>query len=175
MDVKEKDELFLDMNLEKDIFEWEQMERPFKKRDKEFWVTSLAILILVSVIFIYLKEFLLVVALSSALFLYYAMSTVEPNKIRYRITNRGIYWGDSRMEWDLLRRFWIKPNLDSEAVFFETHLRFPRQVSMIINPEDKETLKKIIARRVPCLDDSPEFVDKVTNWVSKKFPLETRK
>ena len=173
--VKEQEEIAMDMNIEKDIYEWVQMERPFKKRNKEFWITAIAILVLVSVIFIFIKEFLLIVALFSALFTYYALSTVEPHQIRYRITNRGIYWGDSRMEWELLRRFWIKSNLDSEAVFFETNLRFPRQVSMIINPEDKEKLKKIIARRIPCLDDSPEFVDKVTNWFGKKFPLESKK
>ena len=169
------DGLIMDINLEKDMFVWSQMERPFKKRNKEFWLTSLAILILVSVIFFFMKEFMLVMALFSALFLYYVMSTVPPSVIKYRITNRGIYWGDSRMEWEYLKRFWIKSNLDSEAIYFETHLRFPRQLSMIINPEDKEYLKKIISRRIPCLDDSPQFVDKVNNWISKKIPMDSVK
>ncbi len=172
---KDKDGIMLDSNIEKDIYVWVQMERPFKKRNREFWLTAIAILILVSVLFVYMKEFLLIMSLFSALFLFYAMSTVEPHRIKYRLTNRGIYWGDSRMEWDLLKRFWIKNSLDSEVIYFETHLRFPRQVSMVINKEDKEELKKIIARRIPCLDDSPVFVDKIANWASKKFPLETKK
>lgn len=169
------DGMIMDMNIEKDIFNWSQMERPFKKRNREFWLTSMAILILVSIIFVFMKEFMLVVALFSILFLYYVMSTVPPSVIKYRITNRGIYWGDSRMEWDLLKRFWMKPNLDSEVVYFETYLRFPRQVSIVINPEDKDFLKKLIARRIPCLDDSPQFVDKLNLWISKKIPMDSKK
>jgi len=175
MKHKDKSEMVMDMNIEKDLYEWVQMDRPFKKRDREFWLTAIAILVLISIIFIYLKEFLLVVALFSALFLYYTLSTIEPNKIKYRITNRGIYWGDSRMEWGMLRRFWIKPSLDSEVINFETNLRFPRQVAVIINPEDREKIKNIIARRIPCLEESPQLTDKVTNWFGKKFPLESKK
>ena len=136
--INEKDDgMVMDMNIEKDIFAWTQMERPFKRRTREFWLTAIAILVLVSVIFIFIKEFMLVVALLSILFLYYTMSTVEPSTIRYRITNRGIYWGDSRIEWGLLKRFWIKPNLDSEAVFFETYLKKLKNPKYILNNIDK--------------------------------------
>jgi len=173
---KERDNLvYIDNNLEKNLFEWEQAERPFKKRDKNYWATMIVLLILVSTIFFYMKEFLLIVALFSGLFLYYALSAVTPQSIYYRITNRGVYSGDSRLEWALLNRFWIKQNLDSCVIYFDTNLRFPRQISIIVNEQDIETLKKIISRRIPMLEDSPEFVDKVTKWVGKKFPLETKK
>jgi len=174
--AKEKDKItYVDNNLEKDLYVWEQVERPFKRKDKNFWMTAIVLLILVSMIFFYMKEFLLIVALFSALFLFYTLSAIEPNKIKYKITNRGIYFGDSRIEWSLLNHFWIKKNLDSDAIYFETNLRFPRQICIIISSESIEELKKIIARRVPMLEDSPEFVDKVTKWFGKKFPLESKK
>jgi len=173
---KDKEDItYIDNNLEKSLFEWEQAERPYKKRDKNYWVTTIVILILVSVIFFYMKEFLLIVALFSGLFLYYSMSAITPQNISYKITNRGVYYGGSRIEWALLNRFWIKQNMDSCVIYFDTNLRFPRQISVIINEKDTETLKKIISRRIPMLEDSPEFVDKVTKWVGKKFPLESKK
>ncbi|MFA6007878.1 MAG: hypothetical protein WC784_04535, partial [Candidatus Shapirobacteria bacterium] len=67
-----------DVNEERILFEWEAPERAYQKRNKDFWVTAVAILILVSVILIFIKEFLLIVALVSVIFMYYAMSTVPP-------------------------------------------------------------------------------------------------
>jgi hypothetical protein len=56
----------------------------------------------------------------------------------------------------------------------ETKMRFPRQVLIVIDPADKEEIKKIIVKRIPLIDDSPKLVDKIGAWFSKKFPLETK-
>jgi hypothetical protein len=173
---KDKENItYIDNNLEKNLFEWEQADRPYKKRDKNYWVTMIVLLILVSTIFFYMKEFMLIVALFSGLFLYYSLSAVTPENIYYRTTNRGVYYGDNRIEWALLNKFWVKQTLDSNIIYFETRLRFPHQISIIVNESDIDDLKKIISRRIPMLEDSPEFVDKVTKWVGKKFPIESKK
>ena len=57
-----------DWNEEKVLFEWEAPERAYKKRDRDFWITIIAILVLVSVILFLVKEFFLIGALISALF-----------------------------------------------------------------------------------------------------------
>jgi Ca2+/Na+ antiporter len=159
---------------ERTLFEWEAAERSFKKRDKDFWITVLAILILVGVILFFIKEFFLIIALISVLFLYYVLSTVPPQKIKNKITNRAIYFGELRYEWNLLLRFWFKDSLDSHLMEFETNLRFPRQVSMVINFEDKEKLKEIVIKKIPLIESSPTFVDKLTKWFGDRLPLEKR-
>ena len=80
---KDKDGIMLDSNIEKDIYVWVQMERPFKKRNREFWLTAIAILILVSVLFVYMKEFLLIMSLFSALF--YFMLCLQSSHIELNI------------------------------------------------------------------------------------------
>lgn len=163
-----------DINEEKVKIEWEEAERSFKQRDRDFWVTAIAILILVSVILIFVKEFFLIVTLVSILFLYYILSTIPPQNAKYKITNRAIYFGEQRYEWNMLTRFWFGKSLNSEMVHFETNLRFPRQVSLVINPDDKEKIKEIVIKRLPLVEESPNFLDKMTKWLVDKFPLEKR-
>lgn len=164
-----------DWNDEKVRFEWEAAERSYKKRDKDFWITVIAILVLVSVVLFFVKEFFLIIALMSALFLYYVLSTIPPEKLKYKITNRGVYFGETRYEWELLSRFWMGKTFDSEMIHFETILRFPAQISLVINPEDKEKIKEIVVKKLPLVEESPRFLDKLTKAVTSVIPLEKRK
>jgi predicted membrane protein len=165
---------FEDINEEKVLFEWESAERSFKKRDKDFWITVVAILVLVGVILIFIKEFFLIIALVSVLFLFYVLSTVPPQNVKSKITNRAVYFGELRYEWELLPRFWFKKSLDSILLEFETNLRFPRQISLVINPEDEEKIKEIVVKKIPLIESSPSFVDKLTKWFGDRLPLEKR-
>ena len=164
----------LDWNDEKVKFEWEAPERAYQKKDRDFWITVISILVLVSVILFFVKEFFLIGALISALFLYYVLSTVPPQNIKYKITNRGVYFGEISYSWEDLYRFWFKNSLDSEMMFIETKLRFPRQVSFVINPADKEKLLDIMKRKIPLFESQPNTVDKITKWFGDRLPLEKR-
>jgi len=164
----------VDLNEEKTLFEWEAAQRAFKKRDRDFWITAVAILVLVGIILFFIKEFFLIIALVSVLFLYYVLSTVPPQNVVNKITNRAVYFGDLRYEWNLLSRFWFKNSLNSELLEFETELRFPRQVSLVIDPKDEELLKEIIVKKIPLIESSPGFTDKLTKWFADRLPLEKR-
>ncbi|MBU1129948.1 hypothetical protein KKE45_01355 [Patescibacteria group bacterium] len=172
--MAEKNKL-TDLNEEKELFSWEAGERAFKKRDKDFWITAVAILGLVSVILFFAKEFFLVISLVAVLFLYYVLSTVPPKKIKNRLTNRGVYFGELFYAWMDLRRFWFGKSLDCEALFFETNLRFPRELCLIIDKKDEKKIKKAVVKRLPLVENSPRFVDKASEWLAKKLPLEERK
>ena len=78
------------------LYSWMAPARPFKRRDKEFWTTIIAIVILVGLILFFVKEWFLIAAIISLTFVYYVLSTVEPEEIEYKISNRGlIYAGDT--------------------------------------------------------------------------------
>ena len=162
------------LNEEITLFEWVAAERAFQKRDRDFWITAISILVLVSVILIFIKEFFLIFALGSLLFLYYVLSTVPPGEIKYRITNRGVYFGEGQYYWDIFEKFWFKTNLSSEMIHLGTVLRFPRVVSMVIKQADKDKLKEYVIKRIPMVENPPNFVDKLTAWAASKLPLEKR-
>jgi len=100
-----KKDAFLDLNEEKTLFEWEAPERSFQKRNKDFWITAIAILVLFSVVLFFIEEFFLIVALTSVLFLYYVLSTVPPQQIKNKITNRYVYFGEAKYLWEDLESF----------------------------------------------------------------------
>lgn len=161
-------------NEETTWFSWQAPERAFKRRDREFWATTIAMLALVSVILFFANEFFLILALFSALFMAYVLSTVPPKIITNKLTTHGIYFDTSFYPWTDLTHFWFGKSLDNQAVYFETQLNFPRQVSLIFDPQDMEVIKKHILNRLPLLESSPRFIDKATSWASKKIPLETK-
>ncbi len=163
-----------DQEEEHVLFSWTAPERSFQRRDRDFWITAVSILVLLSVILIFIKEFFLVMALFSVLFLYYVLSTVEPDTIQNQITNKGLYFGEMRYLWEILERFWFKKSLSNQMVFFETNLKFPRQIALVINPQDQEKIKEILKKRLPSFEDPPSFVDKLTKWFGERLPLEKR-
>ncbi len=164
-----------DLREEKEAISWEAPNRAFKTRDKDFWVTAIAILVLVSVIFIFVKEFFLILVGLALLFYGYVVSTVPPERIRNRITNRGVYFGDSFHPWNELSRFWFGKSIDQRALFLETKLRFPPQISMILENVEEAKLKAILLKYLPLMEASPRFVDKASAWLGSKMPLEDRK
>ena len=178
-DAKKKemaiDEKLLDTNEEKVLFEWVAAERAFQRREKDFWVTAVAILVLVAVIFIFIKEFFLIIALGSLLFMFYVLSTVPPADVKYMITNRGVYFGEIHYYWDVLEKFWFKKSLSTEMIHFGTVLKFPRTVSLVIKPADKDKLQELVLKKLPLIDNPPSMIDKITEWFASRLPLEDRK
>lgn len=174
VEEKKQDET-IELYEEKTLFEWDAPQRAFKTRDRDFWITAISILVLVSVALILIKEFYLIIALVSLIFLYYVMSTVKPENVGCRLTNRGLYFGDHRYEWATFSRFWFGQSLDQDSLFLETILRFPRQVALVIKPQDKEKIKEILLKKMPMIESSPTFVDRLTKWFAQRLPLEEKK
>jgi len=114
-------------------------------------------------------------ALVSVLFVYYALSSVPPENIKNKLTNRAVYFGELRYEWTSLQNFWFKKSLSNQTINFDTKLRFPQMVSLVIDPKDQEKIKEIVIKRIPMLESSPTFVDKLTKWFADRLPLEDRK
>ena len=160
---------------EKTLYEWEAPERPYQQKDKEFWTTAVSVLGLVSLILIFVKEWFLITALFGLAFFYYVLTTVPPNKAKYRITNKGVYLDRSqRIDWEGLRRFWFSDRWGHELLHLETWLNFPRVVSFVVDKKEKDKVTGIIEKYLPQEESSPNFLDKFSGWISRKFPLESK-
>ncbi|MDP1760059.1 MAG: hypothetical protein Q8L01_01165, partial [Candidatus Woesebacteria bacterium] len=93
--------------LEKDLVIWIAPARPFKRRDKQFYLTIISIAGLVSLIIFLAEGVMPVILIVSLIFLYYVMSTVQPENIEYKITNKGIKIAGKRTGWESFARFWF--------------------------------------------------------------------
>lgn len=153
---------------EKEVFSWTAPARPFKRRDRRFYTTLIATAGIVGLVLFLAEGFMPVILLISIIFLFYIMSTVEPEKIEYGITNKGIKIGGQTTFWEIMTRFWFSKRFDSEILVIETVV-LPGRLELVINVEDKEKVKQALAAHIPEEEVSPSLVDKASSWFSKKL------
>lgn len=154
---------------ERDLAVWTAPARPFKRRDRQFYTTIIAIAAIVGLILFLVEGVMPVILLISIIFLFYIMSTVEPEKIEYKITTRGIKIGDRRTDWNLTNSFWFSKRFDSDLLVIETFF-LPGRLELVINPADKDQIRKAIVTYIPEEETSPSSLDRAANWFAQKLP-----
>ena len=155
--------------FEKLLFSWTAPARPFKRRDKDFWRTIVVITVIVGLILFFAEGFMPVILIISVIFLYYILSTVEPESIEYKITTWGIKMADKLNPWNNLGRFWFANRFDDELLVLEAYTIGGR-LDLVIKKSDKEKIKKILSGYLLQEEAPLSFVDKAANWASKTLP-----
>ena len=110
-----------------------------------------------------------VILLVSLIFLFYILSTIEPEKIKYIITNMGIKVADKKTAWSFLGRFWFSRRFDSELLIIEA-FAFPGRMELVFETKDKERIRKILSNHLVEEEIPPSWLDKTALWFSKKLP-----
>ena len=154
---------------ERELLSWTAPARPFKRRDRRFYVTTFSIAGIVGLILFLAEGFMPVLLIISIVFLYYVLSTVEPENIDYKITNLGVKVGVNRTDWENFKRFWFIRRFDNDMLVLET-TSIPGRMEMVINSETKESLMKVVSEYVPYEEVPTSGVDNFIDWVSKKLP-----
>lgn len=150
------------------------MSRTFKRRDKEFYSTIIALAILFSIVFFFIKEFLLIVVIWAAVFFTYAISQVAPEELEHRITADGLFVFGKTYLWDDLESFWFVQK-DGETILKIS----PKQknvfgeITLLLGNVSEEKIKDVLSKYLPYLE-APEktFSDKAADWLSTKFSFE---
>jgi hypothetical protein len=151
---------------------WQAPVRPFKKRDREYYTTIGAIVILLGVILLFLKEWLLIAVIVSAAFVAYVLATVEPEKVEHEITSRGVVTGGRTFNWDDLRRFWFTKKWHDEILNIDTRLSFPARLMLLAGKGDKAKIKKLLEKKIQYEVPAETFLDRSAKWLAEKVPLE---
>ena len=154
---------------EKELFVWSAPTRPFKRRDREFYITISVIAGIVGLILFFTEGLVPVILIISLIFLFYILSTVEPEVIEYKFTNKCIKIADTKVEWSLLTRFWFSRRYNSELLIFEK-TTLPGRVELVIDGADKEKIREVLRKYVIEEETPLSFMDKSANWFSKKLP-----
>ena len=153
---------------EKNLFSWKAPGRPFKKRDREFWIKLIAIVGLIGFV-VYIVEGLIPVLLAiSLMFLFYVLSTVEPEEIEYRITNRGVKIADKNTGWDVINRYWFAKRSGSDLLVLDLTV-IPGRLDLVIGSKDKDSIRKALKEYLNEEKTTPSGFDKTADWFSKKL------
>ncbi len=154
---------------ERDLVTWTAPARPFKRYGRKFYVTIFSFVGIISIILFIAEGAIPVVLLVSLIFLFYVLSTVSPENIEYKITNKGVKIAGKETPWQNIIRFCFLSKTGGEVLVFDA-ATFPGRIELVINPEDKDRLKKEISAYTPYEEIKPSFLDKIVDWVVKKLP-----
>ncbi len=154
---------------ERELVTWVAASRPFKRYGRRFYVTIFSIVGIVSIVLFIAEGIMPVILMVSLIFLFYVLSTVKPEEIEYKVTNKGIKVDGKETPWQEIRRFSFLSKSGGEVVAFDT-INFPGRMEIVVKPEIKDKLKNEISAYVPYETIQPSFLDKLTSWVVKKLP-----
>lgn len=153
---------------EKTMFEWTALSRPFQRRSREFYVRLLSAVGLVGAILFVIEGLMPVVLLGALVFLFYVLSTVEPERVEYKITSFGVRFAGRLTEWEKLGKFWFVNRLGADLLVFEL-FAIPGRLEMVINKSDIPQIEKELKKHLVHEEVPPNSFDKAANWASKKL------
>ena len=153
------------------FFSWTSPSRLFKKRDKEYFTNIGAIVFLLIVILIFAREFMLIAAVVSVVFLIYVLSTVPPEDVDHHITNLGLESAGHFYRWEELGEFWLEEQW-GQAMLVIAPLTGTRIIALLGTTE-KNKVRELVAKHIPFREIPPKtFVDNASKWLTEKIPLE---
>ena len=150
---------------------WVSASRLFKKRDKEYFTNIGAIVFLLIIILVFAREFLLIAAVVSIVFLIYVLSTVPPENVEHRITNLGIESAGHFYRWEQLAEFWFEEQWGQTILKLRSFIG--SHIIILLGNQDKTKVRELVAKHIP-FREQPEktWVDNAASWLTKKIPLE---
>ena len=158
---------------EKELYSWLAPARLFKRRNREFYSTVAALVILLSIILLFAKEFLLIAVILSLGFVSYVLASIEPPQVHHLLTNRGIRTSDKLYRWETIRRYWWEEKWHENILHFEIPGQYPGKILLLLGLGDKEAIETIVDKYAVKDKPDPTWLDKAAKWLQEKVPLES--
>ena len=155
-------------------YTWTAPSRVVKEMSQKSAKTIIVIAVSVSLLFALMQEFLLIIVIASAGFLYYMLSKSPVTEVKHEVSNHGVlYAGEQFYYWHELKQFFFKNDEGSTLLCVDTIEKLPGRLFFHIDPIDKDRLKEIFDKRLVFLEQEPKgFVDKVYGSAISKFSLD---
>lgn len=157
----------------KTLLEWTAVSRPYRKKDRSYYMTIAVLVVLLALIAILIQEFLLIGVLFSLAFVAYVLAYIPPSDIGYKISTQGVTIGENFYFWHELEAFWFKEKEGHQVLFIQTRIRFPGQLMLVLKDANLEEIKKEVAKFLPFHEIPREtMLDRWSESLQKHFPLE---
>jgi len=160
-------------NEVKTLLAWTAPGRPFRKRTRQYYLTSLLIMLFVEVILFLFSQYMLMLVVLSLVFVAFALATIPPRDFHYRISTEGITVEDHFYLWQELYDFYFKKRNGIDVLHIRTHAFIPGELTITLGSIGEEHAKSVLLPFLPYREYiKPTFMDKSADWLSKNFPLE---
>lgn len=160
----------------KTLLAWTGPGRPFRKRGRQFFLTSILITLLVEILLFLFSQYLLMLVVLSLLFLSFVLATVAPKDFHYRISTEGITVEDHSYLWIELYDFYFKKRENTDVLHVRTKAFIPGELTLTLGDLNREHIKSILLPYLPYRETvKATFMEKSGDWLAKNFPLEPSK
>lgn len=157
----------------KTLLTWTAPGRPFRKRTKQYYLTSLLIALLVEILLFLFAQYILMLVVVSLVFVAFALAYVPPHNFQYRISTEGITIEDHFFLWVELYDFYFKKQELIDVLHVRTHAFIPGELTITFGNMDKERVKSVLLHYLPFREMiKPTFMEKSGDWLVRNFPLE---
>lgn len=135
---------------------WQIEDRPKNKKNSE-WLWALAIIGFSVIVFsIILKNYLLIIIIALAIFIFYASKNKEPEQHYFKLNNEGLYINGKLFHYDSFESFWIFP--DKEIAFRRKHNFMPLLIIPFDSNEESQ-IEKVVSSHLPEVEEEASFLD----------------
>lgn len=157
----------------KTLLSWTAPGRPFKKRSRQYYLTSLLIMLLVEIILFLFNQPVLMILVVSLVFVAFTLASVAPKNFHYRISTEGITIEDHFFLWQELYDFYFKKQHGVDVVHIRTHAILPGELTITLGDIHKDHVKSVLLPYLPFREViKPSFMEKSGDWLARNFPLE---
>lgn len=155
------------------LLSWTAPGRPFRKKGKDFYLSSLLVIFLISVILFIFSQYLLMFVVGALYFLALSLATVPPRNFHYRISSQGIKVEDHFYIWDELYDFYFKRIDNTDVLIVRTHVFLPGELRISLGDISIDHARKVLLSYLPYREVvKATFQEQAADWLSRNFPLE---
>ena len=130
------------------LFEWKAPDRYQFKFNNKWFLIVVVFALLLSLFLAILRNYFLMAAIMSVLFLLYVAGTTKPVKVKHKITARGIDTGGKLYEWYMLKNFFFAKRGEEILLIVETKLNMPAALILLVSEEDKDPVFVLLQEKL---------------------------
>lgn len=164
-----------DLGERKSLYKWETTNIPsnetftMPKFNRSFVVIGLFVILL----FLLMKEFLLIAALGAIFFLWSVLSKVSAQNVTHELTSHGVDYAGQFFKWTELSEYYFSSKNGSEMLCINTSVNLPKRLFLVLGNADKNKINEILGKYLDLLKKEPNTVfDKAYTSVLDKISLD---
>jgi len=161
------------MNDVKTLLEWTAASRPYKKRQKAYYVNILLLTGTILIILFLFSQYALMLVVISIAFVSFALASTPPQNNHYSISTEGIAMDDHFYLWQELYDFYFKKRFGEDILHIRTKNYFPGELIMMLGGISKERMRVTLISFLPFREVvRSSYSERAGDWLLKTFPLD---
>lgn len=166
-------ELDLHPNDVKTLLEWAAASRPYKKRQKAYYINILLLTGTILIILFLFSQYALMLVVISFAFVSFALASTPPQNNHYRVSTEGIVMDDHFYLWQELYDFYFKKRFGEDILHIRTKNYFPGELIMMLGGISKEKMRTTLISFLPYREVvRSSYAERAGEWLLKTFPLD---